>query len=134
MFSSGSVEAGQDLRLTATGHLVGNALAIGMGTRNNLIIGFGVFGLALILAGVWLYRHTQIQEVDDVESQDLSPTDPTPENIEALMDAIIALDDLYQTGELPEEAYRQRRSELKARLKLLKEAQGTEDLSGSAKQ
>jgi mono/diheme cytochrome c family protein len=134
MFSSGSVEAGQDLRLTAIGHLGGNALAIGMGTRNNLIIGFGVFGLALILAGVWLYRHTQIQEVDDVESQDLSPTDPTPENIEALMDAIIALDDLYQTGELPEEAYRQRRSELKARLKLLKEAQGTEDLSGFAKQ
>jgi hypothetical protein len=33
------------------------------------------------------------------------------------MDAILALDDLYQAGKLPEEAYRQRRAELKARLK-----------------
>jgi hypothetical protein len=32
------------------------------------------------------------------------------------MDAILALDDLYQEGKLPEEAYLQRRSELKARL------------------
>ncbi len=29
------------------------------------------------------------------------------------MDAILALDDLYQAGELPEEAYRLRRAELK---------------------
>jgi hypothetical protein len=33
------------------------------------------------------------------------------------MDAIIALDDMYQAGELPEEAYRERRAELKARLR-----------------
>ena len=36
---------------------------------------------------------------------------------ETLMDAIITLDDLYQAGDLPEEAYRQRRSELRDRLK-----------------
>jgi len=34
-----------------------------------------------------------------------------------LMDAIIALDELYQAGELPEAAYLERREELKARLK-----------------
>jgi hypothetical protein len=32
------------------------------------------------------------------------------------MDAILALDDLYQEGKLPEDAYLQRRSELKRRL------------------
>ncbi len=32
------------------------------------------------------------------------------------MDAIIALDDLYQAGQLPEDAYLKRRAELKARL------------------
>ena len=35
------------------------------------------------------------------------------------MDAIIALDDQYQAGELPEDAYRQRRAELKERLQNL---------------
>ena len=33
------------------------------------------------------------------------------------MDDIIALDDLYQAGELPEAAYRERREELKGKLK-----------------
>ncbi len=35
------------------------------------------------------------------------------------MDAIIALDDLYQEGRLPEEAYQTRRAELKERLSQL---------------
>jgi hypothetical protein len=38
---------------------------------------------------------------------------------DTVMDAIIALDDMYQSGDLPEEAYQQRRLELKARLKEL---------------
>jgi hypothetical protein len=33
------------------------------------------------------------------------------------MDAILTLDDLYKSGEIPEEAYQQRRAELKTRLK-----------------
>ena len=38
---------------------------------------------------------------------------------EDVMDAILALDDLYKEGQLPEEAYLERRRELKARLKEL---------------
>lgn len=39
------------------------------------------------------------------------------EDREAVLDAIIALDDLFRAGELPEEVYRQRRSDLKEKLK-----------------
>ena len=39
------------------------------------------------------------------------------ETAESILDAIVALDDLYQAGELPEEAYKERRAELKDRLK-----------------
>ena len=42
---------------------------------------------------------------------------PIPDDPDALMDAIIALDDLYQAGDLPEQAYRERREAMKARLK-----------------
>ena len=42
------------------------------------------------------------------------------ESPEALLDAIVALDDLYQAGELPEAAYQQRRAELKERLRQIR--------------
>ena len=41
------------------------------------------------------------------------------------MDAILALDDLYKEGQLPEEAYNQRRAELKERLKVILEQEST---------
>ena len=41
------------------------------------------------------------------------------ETPESLMDAMIALDDLYKSGELLQEAYQQRRAALKARLEFL---------------
>jgi len=47
------------------------------------------------------------------------PEGAASESAESLMDAIIALDDLSRSGELPEEAYQQRRAELKAKLKEL---------------
>jgi hypothetical protein len=54
------------------------------------------------------------------EEEALSPFDGADsESAESLMDAIIALDDLYRSGQLPEEAYQQRRAELKAKLKEL---------------
>ncbi len=36
-----------------------------------------------------------------------------------IMDAIIALDDLYQRGDLPENVYTQRRAELKNKLRFV---------------
>jgi hypothetical protein len=38
------------------------------------------------------------------------------DSAESLMDAILALDDLYREGKLSEDAYLQRRAELKERL------------------
>jgi hypothetical protein len=50
------------------------------------------------------------------DEEDLPEASSGEESQEALMDAILALDDLYQEGKLPEDAYLQRRAELKARL------------------
>jgi hypothetical protein len=46
-----------------------------------------------------------------------SSTVAIAETPEAIMDAILALDDQYQDGQLPEAAYKQRRAELKERLR-----------------
>jgi len=45
----------------------------------------------------------------------------TPEDEDTLMDAIIALDDQFHAGNLPEEAYLERRAVLKEKLRKLEE-------------
>jgi hypothetical protein len=60
-----------------------------------------------------------LAQADGVDSDREDPQTPEFENKETVIDAIIALDDLFQAGKLPEEAYQQRRAELKARLKEL---------------
>ena len=81
------------------------------GARRNLALGLVALGLALIVAAVVLTRRNRLAAVAESPSAEEDP--------EMLMDAVLALDDLYKQGKLDEEAYHKRRSELKARLKAL---------------
>jgi hypothetical protein len=45
---------------------------------------------------------------------------------ESIMDAILALDDLYKEGQISEEPYRKRRGELKDRLRELMDSSETQ--------
>lgn len=118
MYSSGQLEADSDLKMTISGRPGGGSLIPTAGSSTSLLIGLLAFGVALVGVGIWLYRRYQAGEKDQVEEagegawEETSPSDP-----EELLDAILALDDQYQAGDLPEGAYRQRRAELKARLK-----------------
>jgi mono/diheme cytochrome c family protein len=83
-------------------------------SQQNLLIGVGALGLALILAGVWLYlrdRNRVEEDLDEADEEDEFETE------EEILDAIIALDDLHRTGKIQDEAYQTRRAELKSRLK-----------------
>jgi hypothetical protein len=54
----------------------------------------------------------------EVNPEDLQE-DAIGEDRDSIMDAMIALDDQYKAGEIPKEAYENRRSELKDRLKVV---------------
>jgi mono/diheme cytochrome c family protein len=110
-YNVGNLLAGDDLHLTMTG-----SLAAGKNSRNNLIIGLSVLGIAVVLTGAWLYRHVRLREISEAEELELAVASLAPESTDLLMDAIIALDDQFQNGELPEEAYKKRRLELRMRL------------------
>ncbi|NMC14202.1 MAG: c-type cytochrome [Chloroflexi bacterium] len=112
MYSGGRLNVGQDLNLTITGSLRGSPV-FSLGRNPNLVIGMGMFALSLALSGFWLFWHNRKQRIIDKVGQHNRPL----ETSETLMDAILALDDLYQAGELPEEAYHSRRQQLKERLK-----------------
>ena len=117
--------AGSSLDFTLSGN-PNNASAATLfspGTGQSLAIGLGVFGVALLATGFWLYRRNQVRLVaqsltgDVLLSEAESQVDVVLEDEDTLMDAIIALDDQYNAGNLPEEAYLERRSVLKAKLR-----------------
>lgn len=81
------------------------------------LIGGLAFGVALIGAGSWWFVSRRRRSRAAVSEE------PAPE-IDELLDSIVALDDLYQAGEIGETAYQQRRAELKERARLLREKNG----------
>jgi hypothetical protein len=78
----------------------------------------GALAAVLIALGIWLVRRGARREVDSVLEE---ADEPIPEHIHAmsesdLMDAIIALDDRFKSGDLPEGAYLKQRGLLKGHL------------------
>ena len=120
MYNSGSLPAGEELKLTITGSLARSNPVLSAGSSGSLLVGLAALGAVLVLAGLMLYRRNRLNnaEQDELEEEAILAEDEL-EDPEAIMDAILALDDLYKSGELPHEAYQQRRTELKARLKEL---------------
>jgi hypothetical protein len=115
LYNGSSLQAGNEVRLTITGAPAGEDSTSVSSQNTNLITGLGVLGLVLLLAGGWMYlRNRSSEAAAKPAMQKEKPLDETPEN---LMDAILALDDLYKDGKLPEDAYVERRAELKQRLK-----------------
>ncbi len=105
LFASGELQAGDAVEVTVEKPF----------DRQPLIIGMGVLALALVGVGIYLLRRSK-SAADDVEAED-------DETAETIMDAVIALDDQFQAGEISREAYDTRRAELKERLAKLQESE-----------
>jgi len=82
--------------------------------NNTLLIGAGGLGLALILAGAWMYYRDRKQALEEDDDDD---DEEEFESSDEVMDAIIALDDLHRAKKISEESYQKRRTELKEILK-----------------
>ncbi len=114
MYTAGGLDKNESIEFTLKGAPETTTVNPDITQNKNLLIGIGAFGVALILAGAWLFmrdRRKGNEEVDEEEGDDEF------EDPESLMDAIIALDDLHRAGKIPDEAYQQRRAELKDALK-----------------
>jgi len=114
-YSGGGLSAGAPLEITLSGKVKS---ATSVDNRQTLLIGAGALGLVLILAGVWMFLRDRGKPDDDDFEEGEGPEDEF-ETAEEIMDAIVALDDLYRAKKIPDEAYQKRRAELKERLKEL---------------
>ncbi|HSL44381.1 MAG TPA: c-type cytochrome [Anaerolineales bacterium] len=115
IYELGSVGAGETLKLSVSGTPKDPAAASApeqSTTNQNLLIGAGALGVALILAGAWMYLRDRNRE--EVE---LGDEEDEFESSEDVIDAIIALDDLHRARKISDEAYQKRRAELKEILK-----------------
>ncbi|HKG53481.1 MAG TPA: c-type cytochrome [Anaerolineales bacterium] len=83
-------------------------------SNKNILIGAGAFGVALILAGAWMYLRDRNHAEETNTAEDAGDEYESSEDV---IDAIIALDDLHRSKKISEDAYQKRRSELKDVLK-----------------
>ena len=124
MYNGNSLLAGSMLEFTLSGKpKQAPSPAVSTGTMQNLAIGLGAFGAVLIIAGLWLFRQNRMKVAKQRSAEGMAAgstgaqPDALTEDIDTLMDAIIALDDQYRAGNLPEEAYLERRAVLKDKLR-----------------
>lgn len=118
MFTAENMVAGDSLTLTISGTpTTGSTGASNVSSQTSLVLGLGIFGGVLILAGVFFFLRGRSRKVDVDEELDNDETDALGNDADRLMDAIASLDDQHKAGTLSEEAYQKRRADLKARLK-----------------
>lgn len=114
-YDASSLAAGAVLDMTVSGSPQSTSFSGGSGTQTGLVIALGVLGLALIAAGVFFFlRDRTRQRQEPVQEAAAEDHGNGPDEI---ADAILALDDQYQAGGIARDAYEQRRSELKDRLR-----------------
>ncbi len=128
IYNGNSINAGSSVDLTLTGSPRQAAASIlAPGSMQNLAIGLGVFGVALVALGLWLYQRNRqklaLQKIAESTqfSDSYSDLGFSPEDEDTLMDAIIALDDQFHAGNLPEAAYLERRAALKEKLRKMEQ-------------
>jgi hypothetical protein len=116
IYELGEVGAGETLKLSISGNPKESTTASApeeSTSNQNLLIGAGALGVALILAGAWMYLRDRNREEGEAGEE----AGDEFETSEDVIDAIIALDDLHRARKISEEAYQKRRAELKEVLK-----------------
>jgi flagellar biosynthesis/type III secretory pathway M-ring protein FliF/YscJ len=113
LYSTGNITAGTSLNIQISGKPKvttprDNEMS------NSLAAGIVSMVIVLVLIATIIFR--DITERRSVR-QEAGEVQVIPVDQNAILDAIIALDDQYQSGQIPAAAYHERRAELKSRLR-----------------
>ena len=120
VYTSANLSAGDTVKFTISGtpseETATPTTTETVNPNRNLLIGAGALGVALILAGVWMYLRDR-NRVNKEDGEDEEEEDVEFDSSEEVMDAIITLDDQHRAKKISDEAYEKRRAELKDILK-----------------
>jgi hypothetical protein len=115
VYTASGLDKGESIDFTLKGKPQETTVNPDPTQNKTLLFAIGGLGVALILAGAFMFWRDRKREDETDEEEDEG--DEELQDPESLMDAIIALDDLHRAGKIPDEAYQQRRGELKEALK-----------------
>ncbi len=116
LYGIDQLPAGQAVQMTVSGHPPASATQlVSRGTAAGMVFGAAILFATLGLSGLWIYRRRKAV-LQPAATAPEAPATPLPP-VDELLDAIVTLDDLYRSGQLPLEAYQERRAELKEKLK-----------------
>jgi mono/diheme cytochrome c family protein len=116
LFQAGNLASGSTFNVTISGKPGSASSGLTLDRQNGLLIGLAGLGLVLIGAGVHLYLRDRRRPAERQQERP-GEDDALGEDRDAILDAIIALDDQYKAGGLRQDAYQKRREELRDRLK-----------------
>ena len=120
LYQGANLASGSTLTLTISGK-PGDKPGFVLDQRTLIMIGVGIIGLILIALGIFLFlRDRRLRKLEDELEEnggEEDEQDALGNDRESILDAIIALDDMYKAGDILKEAYEKRRDELKDRLK-----------------
>jgi len=110
------IQAGETLAFMLSGEpsttTEENSTTSAASSNNRVLLIAGGIGILLILAGVFMYVRDRKRTEAELEEDEVEEEDEF-ESSEEVLDAIIALDDLYRAKKISDEAYQKRRAELK---------------------
>jgi hypothetical protein len=120
MYTANNIKPGASLTFEVSGSPVSTETTGAETAKpNTLVYGAIAAGFALILAGGWTYwrDRNRAQDEDEEEEEEAEDEEDEFESSEEVLDAILALDDLHRAKKISEDAYHNRRTELKDALK-----------------
>jgi mono/diheme cytochrome c family protein len=113
LFTTGNTAAGTSLNVQISGKP--KVTTPGENEMSNSLAA-GIISLVIVLVLIATYIFRDLMD-RRTSGHDTGPSQVEPVDRNAILDAIIALDDQYQSGQIPAGAYQERRSELKSRLR-----------------
>ncbi|MCB0118433.1 MAG: hypothetical protein KDD72_05355, partial [Anaerolineales bacterium] len=117
VYTAAGVDKDSSFEFTISGEPATVSQSPDLTQNQTVLIGIGGLGIALIVAGIWMYIRDKKRGTDDEDELDGEDEEDEYEDSESIMDAIIALDDLHRAGKITDEAYKKRREELTNALK-----------------
>lgn len=116
-YGLGSFKTGDTMKVNVSGTPVKTTSApiAGSDTSRNLIIGVGALGIVLMLISVFFFIRSGRRAPIRAKTVPTAPKANTTDR-DAIIEAIIALDDQHNAGKIADEAYLRRRNELKEKL------------------
>ncbi|PKO13125.1 MAG: hypothetical protein CVU39_20315 [Chloroflexi bacterium HGW-Chloroflexi-10] len=108
-YSANRLENGTEIKLNLNGRTQSSNVVATTSNTPGLVIGVGFLLIVIIAGGVWYFRKYKRSQTETEMLEE--------EDQDTILDSIIVLDDAFKSGDIPEEAYLARRTELVSKLK-----------------